>query len=383
MTELLQNGKQGVLKVSLRAIAKQSYITNEIATVTFGDLAMTEGAFCRSPVMKQSKAFTIVELLVVLSIAALITGVGLAVLSHSGRQFGFQAVRGELVSLIRYTRSNAKTEKGVSVVVIDPVKKEVYSCARRTVGLWHFEDANSNISSGAFGNNATLQGDAAVSPYGRFGNGLMIVSGGSADCGTIPILSRDAGVSIECWLSPTVISPLSQRTIVNLTEGSIILDADDSVKASYGSLSFNTEVSIIPYERWSYLMMVYENDYTRYDGSGTLSLYLNNILVGQTSGNPGISTGKKNFYVSNSGTSFKGMIDEVKVALLVETEKLKLESDISITGEFGQLFLTPFGIRFNKDGRLIQTVPIMLFTSASTRDSFVLEVTTDGAVKIR
>lgn len=334
--------------------------------------------------MKQSKrGFTIIELLVVLSIMALITGVGLAVLSHSGRQFGFQAVRGELVSLIRYTRSNAKTEKGVSTVVIDPVKKEIYSCARRTVGLWHFEDANGNISSGAFGNNATLQGDAAVSPYGRFGNGLMIVSGGYADCGAVPILSRDAGVSIECWISPTVISPLSQRTMVDLTEGSIMLDADDSVKASYGSLAFNTASSIIPYERWSYLMMVYEPDYTRYDGSGTLSLYINNILVGQASGNPGISIGKKNLYVSNSGTSFKGMIDEVKVALLIETDKLKLESDISITTELGQTFATSFAIRFNKDGRLIQTVPVMLFTSASTRDSFILEVTSDGAVKIR
>ena len=331
-------------------------------------------------IMKQSKAFTIVELLVVLSIVALIMGVGLATMSHSGRQFGFQAVRGELVSIIRYTRSNATTEKGVSVVVIDPLKKEIYSRARRTVGLWHFEDIDgSNNSIGAFNNNAQLQGDAAVAPYGRFGNGLMITSTGSADCGTIPILSRDAGISVECWISPTDNWPLSQRTIVDLTEGSIMLEANDSVKASYGSLAFNTAVSIIPYERWTHLMMVYEPDYTSYGDSGTLSLYINNALVGQSSGNPGVSIGKKNFSVSSSGASFKGMIDEVKVVLLVETEKLKLESDILVTGAF----TTPFAIRFNKDGRLIQSVPITLFTSASTRDSFILEVTSDGAVKIR
>ena len=334
---------------------------------------------------KQDRAgFTIVELLVVISIMALVTGVGLAVLSHSGRQFSFQAVRGELVSLTRYTRSNATTEKGISVLVIDPLKKEIHSCARRTMGLWHFEDIDgSNKSSGAFGNNATLQGDASVSPYGRFGYGLMIVSGGSADCGAIPILSRDAGVSIECWISPTANGSLSQRTVVNLTDGGIMVDADDSIRVWYGSLAVNTASSIIPYERWSYLMMVYEPDYTRYDGSGTLSLYLNNALVAQVSGTPAISTGKKNLYVSSSGTSFNGMIDEVKVALLVETDKLKLESDITITGELGQVFTTPFGIRFNKDGRLIQSVLPMLFTSPSTHDSFILEVTTDGAVKIR
>jgi hypothetical protein len=107
------------------------------------------------------------------------------------------------------------------------------------------------------------------------------------------------------------------------------------------------------------------------------------MLVGQSSGAPGVSTGKKNFYVSNSGASFSGMIDEVKVALLVETEKLKLESDISVTGELGQAFTNPFAIRFNKDGRLIQLVPITLFTSASTRDSFKLEVTADGLTTVR
>ncbi len=328
--------------------------------------------------------FTLVELLVVLSIIALIMGVGLASLSHSGRQFSFQALRGELVSLVRYTRSNATTEKGVSAIVIDPLKKEIYSRNRRAAGLWHFEDLDgSNNSTGAFNNNASLQGDALVAPYGRYGNGLMIASSGSADCGTIPILSRDAGLSIECWISPTVISPLSQRTVVNLTDGSLTLEADDSLKATYGSLAFNTAASIIPYERWSYLMMVYEPDYTRSDGYGILSLYINNTLVGQSSGNSGISIGKKNFTVSSSGASFQGMIDEVKVTLLVETEKIKLESDITITGELGQVFTTPFGIRFDKDGRLIQSVPPMLFTSASTKDSFILEVTPDGAVKIR
>jgi len=69
--------------------------------------------------------------------------------------------------------------------------------------------------------------------------------------------------------------------------------------------------------------------------------------------------------------------------LLVESEKLKLESDITVTGETGQVFTAPFAIRFNKDGRLIQSVPITLFTSASTRDSFKLEVTADGGVSVR
>ncbi|MBI5779221.1 MAG: prepilin-type N-terminal cleavage/methylation domain-containing protein [Planctomycetes bacterium] len=325
--------------------------------------------------------FTIVELLVVISIIALITGVGLAVMSHSGRQFGFQAVRGELVSLIRYTRSNAAIEKGVSAVVIDPIKKEIYSCARRTVGLWHFEDLDgSSKSSGAFGNNATLQGDAVISPLGRFGHGLLIVSSGSADCGTIPIPSQNAGVSIECWISPTGTGPLSQRTIINLSEGNIMLDADDSVRATYGSLTVNSDPAIIPYERWSHLMMVYEPDYTSYGGSGTLFLYLNNALVGQASGTPSVSIGKKNFTV---GTSFTGIIDEVKVALLVETDKLKLEPDVTITNEFGATFPNPFAFRFNKDGRLIQAIVPLLFTSTSTKDSFILEVAADGGVKIR
>ncbi|MEW6027654.1 MAG: LamG-like jellyroll fold domain-containing protein [Planctomycetota bacterium] len=332
---------------------------------------------------KQNRTgFTIVELLVVISIIAIITGVGLAVLSHSGRQFGFQAVRGELVSLLRYTRSNAMIEKGVSAVVIDPLKKEIYSCSRRTVGLWHFEDS---ASTGAFGNNAQLQGDAAIAAYGRFGNGMMIVSGGSANCGAIPFLSRMSGISVECWVSPTATTgPAGQRTVFDLSEGGMMIDADDSIRAWFGSLSVNSNPSVIPYERWSYLMMVFEPDYTQYNGAGVLSVYLNNDLIAQASGNPVVTLGKKNFSVSASGgTSFKGMIDEVKIALLAESEKLTLESDITITPESGPPFGTPFAVRFGKDGRLIATVAPMKFTSGSTRDSFILEITSDGAVKLR
>jgi prepilin-type N-terminal cleavage/methylation domain-containing protein len=333
---------------------------------------------------RNRNGFTVIELLVVLTIVALITGAGLAVLSHSGRQFGFQSMRGELVSMIRYARSNAITEKGVSAVVINGPKKQILSFARRTFGLWRFEDIDGdNKSAGAFNNKAELKGGAVIAPFGRFGSGLLITGAGYAECGTIPILSRNAGLSVECWISPTVISPLTARTVVNMPELTLILDSDDSVKAAYGSLSFNTAGSILSYERWSHLMLLYEPDYTRSDDRGVLSLYINGVLSGQTLGNPGISIGKRNFYVSHGGAPFKGMIDEVKVTLLVETQTLKLESDITIRQLNGLLFVAPFGIRFDKDGRLVQPVPAMLFNSASTNDSFILAVDDDGLTTVR
>lgn len=334
---------------------------------------------------KTCGGFTLIELLVVLSIVALITGVGLAVLSHSGRQFGFQAMSSQLVSTLRYARSNAVSEKGVSAVVVDARKKEIYSCSRRTFGLWHFEDIDSgNKSTGAFNNHAKLQGGAAIAPYGRVGSGLMIPgTGGYAECGAIPTLAGNVGISVECWISPTLIAYLRDRVLIGLSDGRITLADDDSIKIAYGALSFNTAPSVIPYERWTHLAMIYEPDYTRLDGSGTLSLYLNDKPAGQVVGYPAIPRSKQSFSVSQSGASFVGMIDQVRVTLLIETDKIQLENDITLTSETGQPFLMPFGIRFGRDGRLVQSAPFMLFTSTSTRDSFLLEVTTDGAVKIR
>jgi hypothetical protein len=326
------------------------------------------------------------ELLVVITIMAMITGIGMAILSHSGRQFGFQATRGEIVSLIRYTRSNAITEKGLTSVVIDGGKKQIYSCARRTLGLWHFEDVNNNSSTGAFGNNAKLYGEATIAPYGRFGNGLMITTTGSATCGTIPVVSQNQGIAVECWISPTDSGKLTERTIVDLTNGRLALNADDSIKISYGSLTTDTSPASIPYGRWSYVSMVYEPDYTRLDSHGTLSLYINDILIKQIIGNPTAPIGKWNLNVSSPANPFNGMIDEVKVSLMSETERLQLEPDISIQADYETGFavlLTSVLIKFDKKGNLKQSIPLIKLTSSSTKDSFILEVTSWGAVKIR
>ncbi|MFH0889499.1 MAG: LamG-like jellyroll fold domain-containing protein [Planctomycetota bacterium] len=332
---------------------------------------------------KNSNGFTIIELLVVMTIMAMIAGIGLAVLSHSGRQFGFQALRGEIVSLTRYTRSNAMAEKGGTTVVIDAGQKQIYSCARRTMGLWHFEDVNNKSSTGAFGNNAKLQGDANIEAYGRIGNGLMITTTGYATCGTIPVVSKNQGIAIECWISPTNSASFTERTIIDLTNGNIALNPDNSVKLTYGSLTTNT-ASTIPYERWSYLSMVYESNYT--DGSGMFSFYINNTLVEQISGTANAPLGKWNFNVSSPTSPFNGMIDEVKVSIVSETERLQLEPDVSIQVDYGTGFTTPTTpilIRFDKNGNLTQSIPIIKLTSSSTKDSFTLEVTPWGAVRLR
>ncbi|MFH1230642.1 MAG: LamG-like jellyroll fold domain-containing protein [Planctomycetota bacterium] len=335
---------------------------------------------------RSTKGFTIIELLVVITIMAMITGIGIAVLSHSGRQFGFQATRGEIVSLFRYTRSNAMAEKGETTVVIDAGKKQVYSCARRTLGLWHFEDVNNNLSTGAFGNNAQLQGDANIAPYGRFGNGLMITNTGYAICGTIPVVSRDQGIAVECWISPTNSASFTERTPIDLTNGDITLNPDDSIRIKYGSLTTDTASATIPYERWSYVSMIYAPDYIGSGGSGTLSLYINNTLIGQITGTPNAPLGKWNFNVSDSANPFKGMIDEVKVSLVSETERLQLEPDVSVQVDYGTGFTTPTNpilIKFDKNGNLTQSAPLIKLTSSSTKDSFILEVTSWGGVKIR
>lgn len=334
-----------------------------------------------------SKAFSVLELLVVITIIGIITGIGLAVLSHSGRQFGFQAIRGEIVSMIRYTRSNAMAQKGTATVVIDPNKKRIFSSVRRTVGLWHFEDINGNISTGAFGNNATLHNEANIWSPGKVGNGLMITSTGYAECGSIPIAIENQGIAIECWISPTIILTIAtQKTIIDITNGGIMIDLDGTITISYGSLATTTPPAIIPTDRWSYIAMFYEPDYTVSDGSGTLSLFINNIFSGSIKGNPSVSPGKWKFNIGSPTDTFNGMVDEVKSSIISETELLQLEPDIVLEADFGagfQPLTTPVPVQFDKRGNLTTTVPLIRLTSSSTRDSFILEITSWGAVKLR
>jgi len=325
--------------------------------------------------------FSIIELLVVISIIAMVTGAGLAILSHSGRAFGFQAIRGEIASLIQYTRGNALIEKGPTYVVIDPNRKEIYSCARRTIGMWHFEN-----TTGAFNNNARLRGDAAIDPAGMFGNTFTSTSTGYAECGTVPILGRDQGISIECWISPTEISPLTERTVFEISSvARVFIEDDDSFRISCGSLSVGTAPSSVPYQRWTYLCMLYEPDYT-ISGSGTLSLYLNSALACSIKGSANLTAGKWNFTVSNSATPFIGMIDEVKVSIINKTDRLQLEPDVSMLADFGfgfQPFTVPVAVKFDKKGRLSQPVPQIQLISSSALDSFILEMNSWGAVKMR
>jgi Tfp pilus assembly protein FimT len=327
-------------------------------------------------------AYSLVELLVVLSIIAVMAGVGLAVLSFSGRQMGFQGVRGEIVSMLRYTRSNAITEKGTSTLVIDPVERRIYTCARRTVGLWHFEDNTNGNSTGAFGNNAQLNGDADIFVDGRIGNCFMITSIGWAQCGTIPIMTQNQGISIECWISATPPALPTKRTVIELSNGGISIEDDDSIEITYGGLSTRTSPAFIPYQRWTHIVMTYEPDYTLSDNSGILSLYVNNMFVGSKNGIAAVMPGKWDVMVSNPVSSFIGMIDEVKISVIAEIDKITLESDISII-EGASALATPLMIQFDKKGNLVQPVSPLTFISSSARDSFILEVTFWGSVKIR
>ncbi|MDI6733791.1 MAG: prepilin-type N-terminal cleavage/methylation domain-containing protein [Planctomycetota bacterium] len=330
-----------------------------------------------------NNGFTLIELLVVLSIIAVIAGIGLGVVSHSGRQFAFQAVRGEIVSLIRYARTNAITEKSMSTVVIDPQKKEIYSYSPRTAGLWHFEDNNGGFSTGAFGNNAALLGDVAIL-YGRIGNGLMMAgaAAGYAQCGSVSVISENQGIIIECWISPSMVSTMSQRDIIRLDDGAISIEPDDSIKFTYGSLNAQTSPSSISYQQWSNVVMTFEPDYTLPDGSGTLSLKLNNILLAEEKGIPAIMPGRRNLTASSAGSPFTGMVDEVRASLMAEIGRLKLEPDIILSDDTGQPLPQAIVIQFDKKGNLRTPVSKVMFTSSSTRDSFTLEVTSSGTVRI-
>src|SRR3972149_2661569 len=82
----------------------------------------------------------LIELIVVLVIISMITGMGVAILVNANKDLGVRSATNAVVSLVRYAVTVAKSDESPTAVVVDIQNKQAYLLPRDTVSLWHFED---------------------------------------------------------------------------------------------------------------------------------------------------------------------------------------------------------------------------------------------------
>ncbi|MBI4712835.1 MAG: hypothetical protein HY762_06010, partial [Planctomycetes bacterium] len=188
--------------------------------------------------------------------------------------------------------------------------------------------------------------------------------------------------TIELWFYPSTPKvPTNQTILEKIGEDSIVLRNDNSITTRMGSLAVNTQPDVIPFDRWSHLLLTLERSARDPDFIGALTLAVNHKTMATTAGNCILKISKSNLTLGARGSSADMIVDELKVGLVVETERVKIHPDDTVITFASSVATTssarpaqPVYIQFDEEGRLVGNPPPIKFSSQSANDSFIVTV---------
>jgi len=273
--------------------------------------------------MRNARAVTLIELMVVLSVIAIILGVGLAFLTSATRDLEFRSAVGQFRTLLRYARSEAIAQHSPAYVEVDPTPdhREMRAVTKRPIALWHFEDPE---CTGAFGQNGKMHGGDLV--RGKLGSALSLGTGDSVDCGELPVFRPDQGILLEAWL--LLNSRQAQTLFTCEGEYALRVSADGGLAGEAGGKKADAQGSQVPVGRWFETKLVY-------DGKVVL-LFQDGQVVGasEDDGKPGeLDTRGSRFVIGADKNGVDGLVDEVRVSAILATESRKMPEGVTIVGD--------------------------------------------------
>ena len=151
---------------------------------------------------------TLLELLVVMAIAAILAGMAALSFAAIGRRSSREGAAQDIEGLLRRAQVSAVDSGRGALVRIDPVERSIYGLASTVEGAWHFEELDDNITPGAklydgsvpAGGGVTDGHDGVVGLCLQFDDSNDLV-----DCeyaGPVPVFNQTDGVRIEAWVWP-------------------------------------------------------------------------------------------------------------------------------------------------------------------------------------
>jgi len=354
---------------------------------------------------------TLVELLVAMSIAAILMLGGVAAYWRMNRGFALRAATSGIEASLRSARHFAIHERGPAVVVAEPRPDEpgliglVYALGRQTVSCWHFETqqfAGTKVL-GALGQEAAMTGTATPAP-GRIGSALPLDGGTSLQVTSPYLDGLREGVFVECFVKPqpaadgTVMPIVSKDTgasapfwLALVAAGGRAFGIQGGAKLADGT-AFGPVATpaLVPAGEWTHVAMACYRDGRTDTGSDrfVLTLSINgeeaarNELEGS---NLVLAPSTAPVHIGSDGSNyFVGLIDELKIAGLVAGEAYKLPRNTEVT-------LDPGGshdgrVHFDREGKLDpehHSGPV-LFRVVSTEDRLLrtIRVSWLGSVEV-
>ncbi len=226
-----------------------------------------------------ARSFTMVELLVVMSVIMILLGIGVGVYFGLLRVNAMQSEKYAVVAIIHSARSTARAESSETFVCIDAKAGRLYPFGREKVGVWHFETLEESPSRtyGALGHAALVTGGEAKLTDGKVNKALLFDGTYYLRCKMlrgaqwveIPAYDTHEGVAIEASVAP-VHSGADDMTIMSrngwfgmslrydetskkfaLVAFAVVLDADE---AGYLKHSASSAPVIRPNE-WTHVSM--------------------------------------------------------------------------------------------------------------------------------
>lgn len=307
--------------------------------------------------------FTLLELIVVISIMAIAASIGISILWNFNKDLGVRSTTNYVISLLRFAQSKAKTDSTPTSFVFDSKENNIYVLFTQQVGMWHFEDLNGNITSGAFERHAKVTGAALAS--GKIGMALQFSGRDYIECPEIPLLNPEQGFAIEFWLYPKALGS-EQFIFTKGQELAIAIGSDGEINAKVDSITLDIGDLVLPLETWVRVKLAYVKNKAR--------LFVQDNEVASKAGSAkwmndsqmiiGALVNKKTKEVSEG---FVGLIDELKVGLVISQKEYKLSQDVKIAVQ---------GIKPNKEGQFI-----IDFDQNGRSSEALFKVTAEGGTK--
>lgn len=303
---------------------------------------------------RRTKAVTLTELLVVLSIIAIVLGVGMAFMTESTKDLALRSSADSLVAILRYARSIAINQRAPCSVYLDAETRKVYLLIRRSLALWRFE--NKDDTAFRMKNGPTL-----VREGGRVGSGIYIPGKGYVACGDVRVLGPNQGLVVEGWFLTD--SRKEQTLFVKGKEYSMVLKADGTLAATMTNpkeknkpaLEVRTK-NVVPLNVWFHAAMVF-------DGY-TLAIEVNGNRLGHASMPAGerlqMPDTDAEFTLGAENKTFSGLVDDVEISALIEEERMPLADGVTLQVASGKGLQITFDNLGRLDRKFHNVLPVIV-----------------------
>lgn len=310
----------------------------------------TSRTLTRRPDALLRRGMTLIEILFVMSIVAILFGIGLG--AFSSLNLDEKAAKGTVETTLRAANNWAMARNAPATVQIDPKARTIQAVGMQVIGTWRFEALPVR---GAFELDGSQRGRVELDPRGYRGKSLSFLGAPSGSLVSVPVQADPAydlsnGFEVRCVVKRLAASggqvlKLGEVIELDVTETGSVRASFSAVRTdefgderSAGRTVLETEPGRVPLGEWTRLTLQYDRK--------DFKISVNGLVSASVEQDGRVAPVEEALHFGGSGSPFPGSIDDVVLAGVGEEEVFVLPDGI----EFAKG--TPTVVRFAGGGGL-------------------------------